>query len=263
MKNLRENLTFIIILVLVAVILWMRWENQLAQKKLMEEVNSANRELVKLDKLKKESDGQYAKLVNYFSSQRELNQQLAEDNKDLSKLLKKQDERLLMINKSIISLEGAVSEGGVTVDPKDTSIINLSLKYPSSEEAFINWNGKIFSKTKSYLGEWSFGKLPLQIILTETSRGLWNSRLIGPSWLKVDSMQINSLPPDKIVSVEYQKVGFLLGGGYFKSFSQSQTDAFSITGGAYIKNHNLLVNLTSIGQVGVSYVYRFNAKKKK
>ena len=67
MKNLRENLTFIIILVLVVVILWMRWENQLAQKKLMEEVNSANRELVKLDKLKKESDGQYAKLVNYFS----------------------------------------------------------------------------------------------------------------------------------------------------------------------------------------------------
>jgi uncharacterized membrane-anchored protein YhcB (DUF1043 family) len=262
MKNIKENLTFIVILILVIVILWMRWENRLAQKKLMEQVNSANKEIIKLDKLKKEGNGQYAKLVNYFSSQKELSNQLSQDNKELSKLLKKQEERLLMINKSIISLEGAVVSGGVTVDPMDTSIINLALTYPNSEEAFINWNGKIFSRTRSYVGEWSFGKLPLQIILTETNRGLWNTRLVGPSWLKVDSMQINSLPPEEIVQVEYQKIGLLLGGGYFKSFSQTQSDAFSITGGAYIKNHNLLVNLTSVGQVGVNYVYRFNTKKK-
>ena len=263
MKTVKDNILFIAILVCVLIILWMNWQNKLVQKELMNEVNKANKELVRQDKLKKEADGQYAKLVNYFNSQKDLNNQLKDDNKELSKLLKKQGERLLMINNSIISLEGAISSGGVTVDPKDTSIINLSLKYPNSEEAFINWNGKIFSKNKSYLGEWSFGKLPLQIILTETSRGVWNSRLIGPSWLKVDSMNINSLPPQDFDPIEDQKIGFLLGGGFFKSFTPQQYDAFSVTGGIYIKYHNILLNATSIGQIGVNYIYRFNTKKKK
>lgn len=258
----RDTLYFILILGLIIVILWLTWKNQRTQQKLMDEIEKSNRELVKLDVLKKEADGHYSKLVDYFNSQRNLNQILARDNYELSRALKKQDERLLMINRSIISLEGAISSGGVTVDPTDTSIINLSLKYPNSEESFINWDGRIFSKTRSYLGEWSFGKLPLQIILTETDRGLWKSRLIGPSWLIVDSMTINSLPPKEIQPVEDRAISWYLGGGYIKSIDQNYSDALSVMGGIGIKNHNLLLNATSTGQIGLNYVYRFNYKKK-
>ena len=135
-----------------------------------------------------------------------MNQQLKEQNKQLYDRLTSQGERLLMINNSIISLRDEISQGDVEPDPIDSNIIKLDLKYPNSSESFINWNGKIDTKNLTYLGEWKFGKLPLQVILTETSNGMWSSKLIGPNWLIVDSMTVNSLPPSEIAKpVEYTK----------------------------------------------------------
>jgi hypothetical protein len=75
-------------------------------------------------------------------------------------------------------------------------------------------------------------------------------------------MIINSLPPAEIQPVENRLISWYLGGGYIKSTNQNYPNALSITGGVGFKNHNLLVNASSIGQVGLSYVYRFNYKKK-
>ena len=104
----KDTLYFILMIFLIIIILWLTWSNQRSQQKLLDEIEKSNRELIKLDVLKKQADGHYSKLVNYYNSQRDLNRQLAQSNSNLSSILKKQEERLLMINNSIISLRGAI-----------------------------------------------------------------------------------------------------------------------------------------------------------
>jgi hypothetical protein len=263
MKEVRQNFIFIGVIVLIFLLIVSHCENQKLKQDLKDQISQAQRDILAADRLKKDDDGQYSKLVNFFKTQKELNEQLKKQNIELYERITNQGERLLMINNSIISLKDEISQGEVEPDPVDSNIIKLDLKYPNSSESFINWNGKIHTKNLTYLGEWKFGKLPLQVILTETSKGMWSSKLIGPSWLLVDSMTVNSLPPDKIVKpIEYTNLGLVFGGGFFKSLTTNQ-GAISIGGGIYYKNNVLVLNAMSNNYVGLHYYYKFVKEKKK
>jgi hypothetical protein len=263
MKEVRQNFIFIGVIVLIFLLIVSHCENQKLKQDLKDQISQAQRDILAADRLKKDDDGQYSKLVNFFKTQKELNEQLKKQNIELYERITNQGERLLMINNSIISLKDEISQGDVEPDPVDSNIIKLDLKYPNSSESFINWNGKIHTKNLTYLGEWKFGKLPLQVILTETSKGMWSSKLIGPSWLLVDSMTVNSLPPDKIVKpIEYTNLGLVFGGGFFKSLTTNQ-GAISIGGGIYYKNNVLVLNAMSNNYVGLHYYYKFVKEKKK
>jgi hypothetical protein len=102
--------------------------------------------------------------------------------------------------------------------------------------------GKGFSPGEDY--GWSFGKLPLQIVLTEEKRGIWKSRLIGPDWLVVDSMSVNSLPAEQYTENKERKLQFMVGGGYNKSLSPNGPNSIAVGGGVNLfSNHNILLNL--------------------
>jgi len=261
MKNIKDILILSLSIVIIVLLVfgWIRY-NQM-QKKLYDEIHSANKTIIGMDKLKKEDDGQYSKLVNYFNSQKDLNNQLKEQNKELYNLIKKQDERLLMINNTIITLRDEVTEGFGSINKDDTNRIDLKLQYPDAKNSFITWNGFVNRKTAFYRGEFSFGKLPLQIVMTETDRGIWKSRLIGPEWLIVDSMEINSLPLPTPEKQSY--FSLLFGAGYQKSFNTSITDALSLGFGAQYKKHILLLDINSNKQVGLKYLYRVENFNKK
>jgi len=261
MKNIKDILLIILSVVIIILMLfgWVKY-NQM-QKKLYDEINNGNKVILSMDKTTKESDGQYAKLVNYFNTEKDLNNQLKEQNEDLFRLIKKQDERLLMINNTIVTLEGKVTEGFGSVNKNDTNRIDLKLNYPDEKNSFITWNGFVNRKTAFYKGEFTFGKLPLQIVMTETDRGIWKSRLIGPEWLIVDSMDINSLPlptPEK-----QSKWGLLLGGGFQKSFNQNIPNALSLSFAVQYKKHTLMVDGNTNKQVGLKYLYRLENFKNK
>ena len=261
MKNIKD--IFLIVLSVVIIILmlfgWVKY-NQM-QKKIYDEINSGNKVILSMDKTTKESDGQYAKLVNYFNSEKDLNNQLKEQNEDLFRSIKKQDERLLMINNTIVTLEGKVTEGFGSVNKNDTNRIDLKLNYPDEKNSFITWNGFVNRKTAFYKGEFSFGKLPLQIVLTETQRGIWKSRLIGPEWLIVDSMDINSLPLSTPAKVS--DWGLFFGGGYQKSFNSNISDAFSLSFATQYKRHMLVFDATTNMQLGLRYLYKIENFKNK
>jgi predicted RND superfamily exporter protein len=264
MKNLKDKILYVLIFVLILIIIFFHWKNQSIQNDMLDKLRESNRTIIEMDKTQKEADGRYAKLVNYYSNQNEMMQSIGEKNKELSKLLKSQGEKILMLNESIISLEGSVNSGDISFEGPDSNIINLSMKYPDSDDPFINWNGKIFTDKSTYSGEWKFGKLPIEILLTETDRGLWKSRIIGPDWLKVDSINVKSLPPKDFSSEEeFRKFGLIFGGGYLKSINQGTPNALTILAGAYYQNHQLLLNGTSVGHIGLTYQYRLNSKKKK
>lgn len=263
MREIKDKVLYILIFVLILVIIFFHLKNQAIQRDMLEKIRESNARIIQMDKLKKESDGQYSKLVDYYSTQKDMMAEITQKNKELSKLIKSQGERILMLNSSIISLEGSVNSGDIAVDELDSNVIHLSMKYPDSDDPFINWKGRIFRDSKTYSGEWNFGKLPIEIILTETDRGLWKSRLVGPDWLKVDSINVKSLPASSFSPKdEYRKVGFILGGGYLQSINQQSQNSLMISAGAYYLNHQVVLNGTSIGQIGVSYLYRFNSKKK-
>lgn len=261
MKNIKDILLIVLSVVIIILMLfgWVKY-NQM-QKKLYDEINNGNKVILSMDKTTKESDGQYAKLVNYFNSEKDLNNQLKEQNEDLFRLIKKQGERLLMINNTIVTLEGKVTEGFGSVNKNDTNRIDLKLNYPDEKNSFITWNGFVNRKTAFYKGEFTFGKLPLQIVMTETDRGIWKSRLIGPEWLIVDSMDINSLPlptPEK-----QSKWGLLLGGGFQSSFTQNIPNAVSLAFAVQYKKHMLMVDGNTNRQVGLKYLYRLENFKNK
>lgn len=263
MKNyLRlHKFLYILILILVLLLIFGGWFMINKQEKLHQEIQLGNKMIVEMDVTTKELDGQYTKLVDYFNTEKELNQLLKNENKKLYQLIKKQNETITMVNNSVLSLKSMVSEGFGEVNVQDTNLIDLTLKYPSESDNFISWDGYVNRNNAFYSGEWKFGRLPLQIILTETERGMWRSRLIGPDWLVVDSMEINSLPIPKLE--EEGGFGLVLGGGYVRSFNPNNNNGISIGAGLRFKRHTLMINGTTNQEVGFNYYYNiFNFRKK-
>jgi uncharacterized membrane-anchored protein YhcB (DUF1043 family) len=261
MKLNKDNILYGLIIVLILLLIGGSWYMKNEQKKLYEEIQKGNKIILDMDKTTKEGDGQYTKLVDYFNTEKELNNQLKEQNKELYQLIKKQEEKLLMINNTVISLQGQLAEGFGSINEKDTNRIDLELKYPNEGDNFITWDGYVNRNNAYYSGEWKFGNLPLQIVLTETERGIWRSRLVGPKWLVVDSMEINSLPLP--VLEKQSNFGLILGGGYINSFNPNGSNGVSVGAGLRFKNHNLIINGTTNQEIGFSYYYNiFNFKKK-
>ena len=257
---------FMLILVggLIITILFLSWRIGLLKNSTQDALDDMKKSIIESDSLKKEKDGQYAKLVDYYKSEKELKKELKETNEELYKVIKKQNERILSLTNAVITLQGQVSEGFGHVDPVDTNKINLALKYPNDKEPFINWIGSVDKRSAYYKGDWSFGKLPLQIVLTEEKRGLWKSRLIGPEWLVVDSMSINSLPAEDYTENKERKLQFMIGGGYNKSLSPSGANSIGIGGGVNLfSNHNILLNVNTNKEIGIQYYYRFQKYKKR
>jgi hypothetical protein len=261
MKNL--NFNSILLIILIIIIVFLGWRIQSIKNTAEDAEESLKKSIIMNDSLTKEADGRYAKLVNYYNSEKDLKSELKKSNEELFNVIKKENERILSLTQAVVSLQGMVVEGFGKIDPQDSNKIKLVLRYPDEKNSFINWYGTVDKKTAFYKGEWNFGKLPLQIVLTEEERGIWKSRLIGPEWLKVDSMTINSIPPKDYVDNELAKLQFFVGGGYIKSLSDGP-NGISVGGGLSINgHHNILLQTTTNKEVGLSYFYNFQKKKKK
>lgn len=262
MKNF--NFNTVLLTILIIIILFLSWRIGNIKNINDDAQDVLKKSIIFNDSLTKEADGQFSKLVNYYNTEKDLKKELKKSNEELYYLVKKNNEKILSLMNTVITLQGVVNEGFGKIDIKDTNKINLVLKYPvDSKEPFIKWNGSVDKNSAFYKGEWVFGKLPLQIVLTEEKRGLWNSRLIGPEWLKVDSMSINSLPPENYGDNQIKKLQFFVGGGYIKSLSNNPS-AVSVGGGvSFNGKHNILLQATTNQDLGVSYYYNFQKKKKK
>lgn len=265
MKLNKNTILFSLIIILILLLVGSHFRSQGIVKSMQKDIDAANEHVVELDNVKKEADGQYAKLIDTYETEKSLKESLKESNKDLYKTLKKKNERILMLNNTVISMRSEASSGEVIVDNTDTNSIQLSLEYPKndSDQAFIFWDGRISLLDRKYKGEWNFGKLPFQIVMTETERGLWNSRIVGPDWLTVDSIDIKSLPKEELVETKKErKFGFIAGGGYLSSMDANGSNGIFIGGGLYYNNEMLLLNASTTNTVGLGYYHRFGSVKK-
>jgi hypothetical protein len=260
----KENFQRLLIGILLLLLIWLAWRLEVLRKDSFTQNDELKKSIIAADSLVKEADGRYAKLVNYYNSEKTLKRELQKSNGDLYKIIKKQDERILSLTTTVISLSSKLDEGFGKINPLDSNQIDLALQYPSKEDPFIKWDGTLDRKTAKYFGEWTFGKLPLQIILTEEKRGLWKYRLVGPEWLAVDSLRIESLPPDQYTPIVDRNVQFLLGGGYYTSLVNSNLGSINIGVGVNLfDQHSIILGATTNQEVGINYYYKFKSLKKR
>ncbi len=153
------------------------------------------KEIIKADSLKKELDGQYAKLVNDYNTERDLKKQLKKDYEDAYELIRKNGEKILSLSRYIVTLENRPPEKvTVTVLVRDSSEVEINDYYPDSNKFFIHHRSLYNCKKLEAITSWDFRTLKIDAVLTETEGGLWNARLIGPDWFAVNDIKVNSLP---------------------------------------------------------------------
>lgn len=247
---------FIIIVVIV-------WELVTLKSQSSDQLIDIKKSIIASDSLKKEAAGQYAKLVDYYKTEHDLLNNLRENNDSLYQIIHTNGERVLNITRSLISLDKKVVSGFGKPDPLDTNNLNLSLRYPSETSPFVLWDGSINKNTAAYRGKFSFGQMPLGIVLTEESRGLWKTRLIGPSWLRVDSLSVISIPQDEYTPLEPKKVQFLVGGTYFTKLNINEKALGVNLGVSIFDQHNILIGANSLQQISFGYTYKIKSFKKK
>lgn len=260
MKKETINRIFNAALLIIILILLVKMCN--VQKDSVEETIALKKSIIASDKLTKESDGQYAKLVDYYKTERDLVKDLKDNNEALYKTIKKQDERLLSITNAVLTLDKKVVQGFAQVDPVDTNNLNLSLKYPDEKEPFVFWDGFVNKQTAAYKGTFSFGKLPIKVVLTEESRGLWKSRIVGPTWLKVDSMSILSLPPESYTAVKPKSIQWLIGGSYYYGLNSNNSGVGVNLGMSLFDRHNILLGANTLQQLSFGYMYKIKTFKR-
>lgn len=259
----KGTITNILLISQFIIICTVVWQLITLKSQSSDQITDLKKSIIASDSLKKEAAGQYAKLVDYYKTERDLLADLRDNNDSLYQLINTHGERVLNITRSIISLDKKVVAGFAKQDPLDTNNLNLSLRYPSETTPFVLWDGLINKQTAAYRGKFSFSELPLSIVLTEESRGLWKTRLIGPTWLRVDSLSVISIPPVDYTPVEPAKVQFLVGGTYFTKLNIRE-QAIGVNFGVNLfDRHNILVGANSLQQISFGYTYKIKSFKKK
>lgn len=263
MDNKNKFLT-ILIIILILLLIFFAWKINGLKSEESKQLEALRKSIIASDTLAKEADGRYAKLVDYYKTEKDLVKQLKGDNSALAKDIKDQNERILSLTSAVFTFKSALDEGMGKFNPKDSNQIDIALRYPNAEKPFAKWDGYVNTKTANYKGNWTFEKVPLQIVLTEESRGLWKNRIIGPEWFVLDSLQINSLPPEKYATKTEKKVQFIVGTDYLKSLSNKKAwGSVGIGAGVSILNkHNIIVRATTNQEVGVGYYYTIKSFKK-
>jgi len=249
--------------ILLLILLFLAWRIEGLENDSANSSDDLKKSIIASDSLIKESDGRYAKLVDYYKSEKDLMSEIKGSNADLYAVIKKQDERILNLTSAVITLRSSIDEGFGKINPNDSNLIDIALTYPSETDPFIKWNGSVNRKNAAYRGEWTFGKLPIQIVVTEEKRGTWKHRIVGPDWFIVDSLQVNSIPPDKYVPEVERKVQFMVGGSYFIPADKSNFGWVGIGAGVNLfTKHNIMVTANTRQEFGVSYYYQFHSLKR-
>lgn len=227
-------------------------------------LNKLKKEILAKDRLTQEAAGEYRRLVNDLRSQRDLSKLLKDDTTELSQKLTKVEKRLEDEKAKLLSLTSIAAtftavdslETMVEIDslPVDSTII-LRANYPAANP-FIETTTFYVPSEGLATTNWHFNTLPLSIVVSETQSGMWESRVIGPDWLKISSLEVNTVSADKVTTREpFLKP--LIGLRMSREYPQGALYP-GIHGGVVVRsNFYILGDITTSGVVGVSILTTF------
>lgn len=215
-------------------------------KNITELTQQYKQELLDRDQLIKVQDGQYKKLVEDTYTQRELMKEIKEQNKQLHQSIKDQQKQIV----ALIALQQSFTKKTDTVYVnKDQSFTDY---YPDKDQWFIKYQSTVVSDS-TRVGDWDFGKMNIDLVITEKQTGLFEVDVSGPSYIEVTSLEVKSIPLEEISPDNF---GWLLGGSmqYNLIDSSPQIDVY---GGFRYKKSNWFVKATTQGAVGAGMFQEF------
>lgn len=256
--RIKNNIILIILIIgilfLGVTYLQMRKENKLLQDQLI----NTQKDIIKNDSLRKISDGNYSKLVDFFKTSDELAADLKKSNLELYKRIKEGNEKIIALNDYFITFKGQLDSGLANI--KDSNTYQMDLYYPEQSNWFINWNGLLNKNTGQYNGIWNFGNLKFGVTLTQQPNGLFKSNISGPSFLVLDSITVESLPPT--IPVRERNMEFLLGAGYRYGIDSKSKHVVLSTGIQWKNSSILLFDVGTDNSITGKFAYKFRTFKR-
>lgn len=165
-----------------------------------------------------------------------------------------------------IELKGRpILVGEVEIQPRDTVKIidtvyikddTLSVVdyYPNSEEYFVEYKNTINLLTGKGNSTWTFKEIKLDLVVSENKDGTYETNMKAPDFVKINSLDVQSLPLDP--SNQRDDFGILLGGGYGKDFGTG-TNYLEVGGGIRYKKFYIDIegNTNKQADIGVKFEF--------
>jgi hypothetical protein len=249
-------------ILIVALVLIVVFTNVLSKCSANRKEDSLRKVIQESSVLLNESEGVYSKVVKDYNSERALVTILQKNTSSLKgaiasalKTIKDRDQTILSLTELTLTYEPLTVE--IPVYRRDTTTLEFETTFPL-EDPFVKMKGSFDLVKETLKVEWIPGTLNLKIVMSETAEGLWESRVIGPAWIKVDNLEINSVPPATYSTASKTKLIRPLIGGGVSRMSTDNSLSLQVSGGIMIKNSVVLsLNLSTANMVGINFLTTF------
>lgn len=204
----------------------------------------------------KEDEGRYAALCVELDSEKSMKELAAQKLDSVYQVLSRRHERVIYLQSIIASFKPLRDTIAIPVLLATDSVFDYFATYPpDTSEFFIAHQATFDLKNNTALANWMFNDIRLHVVITENLDKTWTSRLIGPDFLVIDSMEVNTLPPDKINKPPFFR--FVAGAGSDYYFTDKIPAIRGTIGFATRKNYIFVLSTNSRLSVGAQLIKIF------
>jgi hypothetical protein len=215
------------------------------------EFEKLREEIVRTSKLVELTEGRYEKLLNDYNSEKDLIKRLQETNELLYLDIARTNEKVISVTRAFLKFKS--NQQDLELDEPIEDLItrkdSLHFYYPSKDSSLVKHTIKFVDSTriKSF---WSFKPTPLDLVITETSEGIYKTNIGTNPWVSVTSLEVNTLP----FETEEDRFGWSYGAGIWKSPLSLGIDLY---GGVRLGEFNILLRVqpASDPQLGLMLLY--------
>ena len=243
LKKIITNKFLLLFVVIMLVIATFKISQYFSDKKFEAQRIEIKKLKIKNDTLTKVSEGHYRKLVADTLTKKELNKKIRELE------IKVKDgvivEKIILVPKEV---EKPIDSLTITND----SII-ISDYYPKKDNWFARYKATVNLNDSTSLGKFTFGELPISLVISEQEDGTFRSDLKAPDFIKVTSLEVLSLP---LEPTKTDNFGWLVGGKINRNFQNGDL-GYEILGGVRIKKINIITSINTNEEFGLGTLIEF------
>lgn len=214
-----------------------------ADKKL-EKVNIENRKLkISKDKLKKVANGHYTKLVADTLTKNQLR-------KEVEDLKIKVKDGVIVEKIVLVPVEVEKEVDSLKITKDSLTIIDY---YPKKNDWFTRYEAIVSFKDSTSLGKFTFGELPISLVISQQEDGTFKSDLKAPDFITISKLNVLALP---LTPKKEDNFGFLAGGKVNRNFENGNL-GYEIIGGFRFKKVNVITSVNSNQEFGIGTLIEF------
>lgn len=207
---------------------------------------------IERDSLKEHYEGRYSKLIDDYNTEKSLNKDLKEHNKKLYDEIKDSNDRIVSLTKTVLKLKDGTKVITLPepIKEKDT----LSFYYPNKDSSFVT-HTLMFENLKTIRSNWEFKPIKLDMVVTETEKGIFKVDIDTEKFIEVSSFEMKSLPMTPITRPTKDYFKWTYGAGIWKD---PYTYGVDLYGGVKLGNVNALLRFQPSSRPQIGFTLLFN-----